>query len=149
MQPVSTILLVLCATNLGTSLPAIPGAAIGSFTECSYMIPWQMEKPGYKWIWTCKKECVSWQFSDQTHQECLHQVPIEQTENRYVTGAREWPICFSNRPRRTEIIGKQPANFFFRKFRMSHVTIPDDDQGDWLVVAGKYSRRDRNRPRLN
>lgn len=85
MQTIHIIARVLCIAGVATSLPAGPGAiAIGSARECSFMIPWQIDKPGYKWIWTCKEECVSWQFSDATHPECLRQIPTGEDENRYV-----------------------------------------------------------------
>lgn len=78
MQIVSKICLALGAASLAVAVPGGPAIAIGEARQCKYMVPWQIEKPGYKWIWTCEEECVSWRFSDPTHKECLYQVPIDQ-----------------------------------------------------------------------
>ncbi|OAA60162.1 hypothetical protein ISF_06172 [Cordyceps fumosorosea ARSEF 2679] len=88
MQTVNTILLSLIAASVGTGLPQSGGTAIGQATQCKYMVSWQEEKPGYKWIWVCKEDCVTWQFSDKSHPECLRQVPIDSTDERYVAAQR-------------------------------------------------------------
>ncbi|PQK15493.1 hypothetical protein BB8028_0005g10060 [Beauveria bassiana] len=82
MQFVTKTLVVLAVATVGSSLPRDRASfAIGSATLCKYMVPWQVEKPGYKWIWACKEDCIYWQLSDPSHPECLLQVPVEKAEN--------------------------------------------------------------------